>query len=218
MEKKIVDNDVFVFGVEPNYSYIHEDVYVYMHPDDVKEIRRRTEDDEGEVQRLYFDAERCEKMKQELIDKIQAVNATELFAISCTDLDGGYNITEEQLFRPENAPKISDSGLGNIYKEIEKCLPKVYSEAFKYGAVIGYIVKGGAKTRSTDLHRNLFYHNLREFLDEYGKGNVKLGIIRYVSPSGAIYYYTMDCKWSMRSRHEETRKPCECPFAVSDKK
>jgi hypothetical protein len=215
MEKKIIDNDVFVFSVEPNFSYTHEDVYVYMHPDDVKEIRERTEDDEGEVQRLYFNAERCEKMKQELIDKIRAVDATELFTISCTALDGGYNITEEQLFRPGNILKVSD--IDNIYKDIEKCLPKVYSEAFKYGAVIAYIVKDGAKLRCKDLHRNLFHCDLREFLDDYSIGNVKLYMIRYVSPSGAIYYYSsMRCEWSVRYCREEMFKPCESPFVISD--
>lgn len=88
----IVDNDVYKFRLYPKVDYL--EVSVYTRPDAISPAL----DKEVVVKNRYFTEDRLEDLKAELIRQISELPAKELFAILCVDLDGGYNITEEQIF------------------------------------------------------------------------------------------------------------------------
>jgi hypothetical protein len=95
----IVDNDVYKFRLYPKVDYL--EVSVYTRPDAIPS----TLDKEKVVKNRYFTEERLEGLKAELIRQISELPAKELFAILCVDLDGGYNITEEQIFEIQDDEK-----------------------------------------------------------------------------------------------------------------
>ena len=103
-EKKYVDNDVFKYRVSLKCDLYLNDVTVYVKPfpkpwhkdyDQSKEIS--LEEEEDLVQEKYFTQEKIDELKKKLVDRIMSEKNP--FDISCVDVDGGYNVTEEQLFK-----------------------------------------------------------------------------------------------------------------------
>ena len=97
-----VDNDVWKYRVSLKYGFDDKCVTIYTKPfhDPVfinedgygSECKRR----ENLVQERYFTKERIEELKKEFIKRIQECENP--FDIYCIDKDGGYNVTENELF------------------------------------------------------------------------------------------------------------------------
>jgi len=106
MKKEYVDNDVFRFMVNlrEDFSSCGE-ITVYTKPftefpEDDDKILEKMEAQENLVKEKYFNQKRIDELKLELIQRIQECKNP--FYISCTDRDGGYNVTEDQLFNLED--------------------------------------------------------------------------------------------------------------------
>ena len=101
-ENNFVPNEVFVYSVWFQH-YIDISVYVKPFPEDYsltdEEMEKVVKKHEDLVQSKYFTKERIEELKKEFIKKIQ--ESDNPFKISCVDIDGGYEITEEKLFNLE---------------------------------------------------------------------------------------------------------------------
>lgn len=108
-EKKYVDNEVFKFRLYLKNDLDCMEIPVYTKPrpepaddevideDAFWEEHRRYEQ---KVQDKYFTKEKIAAMKQVFIERIMAEENP--FDICCVDYDGGYNVTEEQLFNMED--------------------------------------------------------------------------------------------------------------------
>lgn len=104
MEKKYVDNDVFKYRVSLISDFTDEDITIYTKPFpdyslDIKsdeQAQKFYDDQEDLVQERYFTQQKIDELKLKLIQKIQECKNP--FYICCVDRDGGYNVTEEQLF------------------------------------------------------------------------------------------------------------------------
>ena len=104
-EKKFVDNDVFKYRIDLKWDLFLDDISVYVKPFpqpwhkdyDPSKDTLSLEEKEDLVQEKYFTQERIDELKKKLVDKIMAEENP--FHISCVDVDGGYNVTEEQLFK-----------------------------------------------------------------------------------------------------------------------
>ena len=104
-QSQYVDNDVWKYRVSLKCGFEDKDVVVYTKrfPDPIfineddfeKECERR----ENLVKDKYFTKEKIEELKQEFINRIQECENP--FNICCVDTDGGYNVTEDQLFNLE---------------------------------------------------------------------------------------------------------------------
>ncbi len=101
--KKYVDNDVFVFDCVLKWDLSRiNDITIYTKPFPSKGFVAMEEEldaAEKTVREKYFTQERINELKQELIQKIQECENP--FEISCVDMDGGYNVTEDMLFDVE---------------------------------------------------------------------------------------------------------------------
>ena len=101
-ENNFVPNEVFVYSVWFQH-YIRIPVYVKPFPEDYslteEQLDRQMHEHEDLVQSKYFTKERIEQLKEELIKKIR--ESENPFTIDCVDIDGDYNVTEEQLFNLE---------------------------------------------------------------------------------------------------------------------
>lgn len=97
-EKKYVENDVFKFKCALRGYIAVFDVTVFTKPFDNDNGLSLTGWGENEklVQKKYFTPERINELKLKLIQKIQECKTP--FDIYCTDIDGGYNVTEDELF------------------------------------------------------------------------------------------------------------------------
>ena len=101
MEKpKYVDNDVFKFRCSLKSNIDYFDVTVFTKPfnndtDYELPLIGRGEN-EKLVQKKYFTPERINELKLKLIQEIQECQNP--FDIYCVDVDGGYNVTEDELF------------------------------------------------------------------------------------------------------------------------
>ena len=102
MENKYVDNDVFKYNISLRRDFAYDEITIYTKPfpdpifiteDDFENECQRQED---LVKDRYFTKEKIEVLKKEFIKKIQECENP--FNIYCVDRDGGYNITEDQLF------------------------------------------------------------------------------------------------------------------------
>ena len=96
-EKKYVDNDVFKFrcALSGNIDYL--DVTVFTKPfNNDNDTELSLIGCEKLVQKKYFTPERINELKLKLIQKIQECQNP--FDIYCVDVDGGYNVTEDELF------------------------------------------------------------------------------------------------------------------------
>lgn len=89
-KRKIVPNDVYKFDVRLSPSFDFDRMSVYV---DEGAFER----DEDKVQEAYFTQAKIDELKNELINKIRKCKNP--FSIICSDLDGGYNVTEDELFR-----------------------------------------------------------------------------------------------------------------------
>ena len=106
MNKEYVDNDVFKFRIHLDDKFCADELTVYTKPfpdlpdlgsigseeDWYKEYNKQEEI----VKNKYFTQQKIDELKLKLIQKIQECKNP--FKISCVDRDGGYNITEDQLF------------------------------------------------------------------------------------------------------------------------
>lgn len=88
--EEFVRNDVYTFLVSIN---LNKEVSVYTREG---AFLGKYEDDEEEVQERYFTKERIEELKREFVKKIQETENP--FEIYCVDVDGDYNVTEDQIF------------------------------------------------------------------------------------------------------------------------
>jgi len=105
-ENKYVDNDVFQFRITLKDEFKNDEITVYTKPfHDLPLLgKETTEEDwykeynkqEDLVQEKYFTQQKIDELKLKLIQKIQECKNP--FNIYCVDRDGGYNVTEDQLF------------------------------------------------------------------------------------------------------------------------
>lgn len=104
MNKKYVDNDVFQFRIQVDNDLFGEEITVYTKPFpkfilgelSEKEWYKEYYKQEELVQEKYFTQEKIDKLKLKLIQNIQECKNP--FYITCIDRDGGYNVTEDQIF------------------------------------------------------------------------------------------------------------------------
>ena len=100
-----VDNDVFQFRIQFDNDLFNKEITVYTKPFpkfilgelSEKEWYKEYNKQEELVQERFFTQEKINELKQEFIKKIQECDNP--FYIYCSDRDGGYNVTEDQLFK-----------------------------------------------------------------------------------------------------------------------
>lgn len=100
-EKKYVENDMFKFRCALRGYIAVLDVTVFTKPfdndnDDYMLSIIGHDENEKLVKKKYFTPERINELKLKLIQKIQECQNP--FDIYCTDIDGGYKVTEDELF------------------------------------------------------------------------------------------------------------------------
>lgn len=96
IDKKYVPNEVYKFRCALNYDLCNINETVYIKP-----LTEHLEDlslDECEdlVMEKYFTQDKIDTLKDKLIKMIK--ESKNPFNIRCVDVDGGYNITEDELF------------------------------------------------------------------------------------------------------------------------
>lgn len=100
--KKCVPNDVFTYRLSLTRGIDLDDVTVYIKPfpepweegyDESKDMTLNERKDF--VMEKYFTKKRIEELKWKLIEKIMSEENP--FDIYCVDVDGGYNVTADQL-------------------------------------------------------------------------------------------------------------------------
>ena len=105
MNKEYVDNDVFRFRISLKSELELDDITIYTKPfpdfpigeyKSEKQVQNFYDDQEDLVQKKYFTQQKINDLKLKLIQKIQECKNP--FNICCVDRDGGYNVTEDQLF------------------------------------------------------------------------------------------------------------------------
>ena len=105
MEKKYVDNDVFEFRISLNSDFTDEDITIYTKPfpdfplgeyKSEEQVKKFYDSQKDLVQEKYFIQQKIDELKLKFIKRIQECKNP--FYICCVDRDGGYNVTEEQLF------------------------------------------------------------------------------------------------------------------------
>lgn len=104
MKKEYVDNDVFRFRINLKEEFDSNEITVYTKPfpepeEYTNECLTEYDKQEEFVKEKYFTQKRIDELKLKLIQRIQECKNP--FYISCTDRDGGYNVTEDQLFNLE---------------------------------------------------------------------------------------------------------------------
>jgi len=101
--KKYVDNDVFVFDCVLKWDMSRiNNITIYTKPfpsNGFVATEEELDSAEKTVREKYFTQETINELKQQLIQKIQECENP--FEISCIDMDGGYNVTEDMLFDVE---------------------------------------------------------------------------------------------------------------------
>ena len=104
MDKEYVENDVFVFRLGLPWELANLEIPIYTNPapqpwhKDYDPGNDFTLDEiEDMVKKSYFTPERIKELKNELIKKIEE-SENPFVSISCADYDGGYNVTEDELF------------------------------------------------------------------------------------------------------------------------
>lgn len=104
MHKEYVDNDVFVFRLGLPWELANLEIPIYTNPspepwhkDYDPENDFTLDEREDMVRDAYFTPERIKELKIQLIKKIEEWD-NPFEHISCVDVDGGYNVTEDKLF------------------------------------------------------------------------------------------------------------------------
>lgn len=106
MEKKYVDNDVFKYNISLRRDFAYDEITIYTKPfpdfplgkyESDEQVQKFYDSQEDLVQERYFTQQKIDELKLKLIQKIQECKNP--FYICCIDRDGGYNVTEEQLFK-----------------------------------------------------------------------------------------------------------------------
>lgn len=95
---------MFKYRVSLISDFTDEDITIYTkpfpdYPLDIKsdeQAQKFYDDQEDLVQERYFTQQKIDELKLKLIQKIQECKNP--FYICCVDRDGGYNLTEDQLF------------------------------------------------------------------------------------------------------------------------
>ena len=104
-ETKYVPNDVFRFRISLKRELELDDITVYTKPfpdfplgkyESNEQVQKFYDSQEDLVQERYFTQQKIDELKLKLIQKIQECENP--FNICCVDRDGGYYVTEEQLF------------------------------------------------------------------------------------------------------------------------
>lgn len=109
-DKKYVDNDVWRYRISLNWETdsVEKTIYTKPFPDYYelpveKRLTMSPEEywdwQEDLVKEKYFTKERIQEYKDYFCKLIQ--ESENPFDIACVDTDGGYNVTEEQLFNLE---------------------------------------------------------------------------------------------------------------------
>jgi len=103
MKENYVPNDVFKFRLKLKPYIDIQNITVFTKPfpkpwNDNYDISKdlSLEEKEKLIQNKYFTKEKIIELKQILIDNINSMDNP--FDIYCTDVDGNYNVTQEQLF------------------------------------------------------------------------------------------------------------------------
>jgi len=108
MNKEYVDNDVFRFRISLKGELELDDITIYTKPfpdfpigeyKSEEQVQKFYDDQEDLVQEKYFTQQKIDELKLKLIQKIQECKNP--FYICCVDRDGGYNVTEDNLFNLE---------------------------------------------------------------------------------------------------------------------
>jgi hypothetical protein len=108
MNKEYVDNDVFRFRISLKSELELDDITIYTKPfpdfpigeyKSEEQVQKFYDDQEDLVQEKYFTQQKIDELKLKLIQKIQECKNP--FYICCVDRDGGYNVTEDNLFNLE---------------------------------------------------------------------------------------------------------------------
>ena len=109
-EKEYVDNDVWVYRIELKENGIQKTIYTKSFPEyyRLSETEKDKYEDsynywdqiEKTVKEKYFTKERIQEYKDYFCKLIQ--ESDNPFNIVCIDQDGGYNVTEDQLFNIDN--------------------------------------------------------------------------------------------------------------------
>lgn len=102
-ENTYVDNDVFKFRIDLKNSGTEKTIYTKPFPDfpldeykSAEQVQKFYDGQEDLVQEKYFTKERIQELKDYFCKLIQEDENP--FYISCIDKDGGYNVTEKDLF------------------------------------------------------------------------------------------------------------------------
>lgn len=108
MNKEYVDNDVFRFRISLKSEFEDEDITIYTKPfpnfpigeyKSEEQVQKFYDEQEDLVQEKYFTQQKIDELKLKFIQKIQECKNP--FYICCVDRDGGYNVTEDQIFNLE---------------------------------------------------------------------------------------------------------------------
>ena len=95
-EKEYVPNNVYTFRLSVDLPPFEVTVPTKIVKDGWNRVDE-FDNDEDSVMEAYFTPDRIKEYKQKLIKMIE--NMSNPFEIYCTDFDGDYMFTEEQLFR-----------------------------------------------------------------------------------------------------------------------
>ena len=108
MKNPFVDNDVWKFRISLNDNLSVNNITVYTNPFpqpwhkdyNPSKDTLSLEEKKKLVKERYFTKEKINEIKQQLVEKIMYEENP--FDIFCVDVDGGYNVTEEELFKIES--------------------------------------------------------------------------------------------------------------------
>jgi len=102
--QQYVPNDVWKFRIDLKSHYTEKTIYTQPFPDfplseykSAEQVQKFYDNQEDLVQEKYFTKERIQELKDYFCKLIQEDENP--FYISCVDKDGGYRVTEKDLFK-----------------------------------------------------------------------------------------------------------------------
>ena len=96
IDKKYVPNEVYKFRCTLKYDLCNADETVYIKPLPEHLDNLSLDECEDLVMEKYFTQDKIDALKDKLIKMIK--ESKNPFNIHCIDVDGGYNVTEDELF------------------------------------------------------------------------------------------------------------------------